>query len=161
MLISIFTPLIELLLSKLGTTFKTFLSTFEDLHKTSHRGSSHSSFTSKEEKCLVKQYQGLLKRGEPDPDLLKEISSIALQKAKSLWMETYHDSIYQKLVVHLSELYEVDINSITSFATSFPLTNPPQVFPPEFCDDDEEPRRKQMRFDRNTNAQVSSPQIYS
>lgn len=155
LLISIFTPLVELLLSQLGTTFKNFLSTFEDLHKTAHKGSSHTSFSSKEEKFLLKQYQTQVKRGDPDPELLTEISSVALQKAKLVWLETYHDSIYHKLVMHMSELYEGDIDDYGSFAKAYPLDKPPQVYPPEFCPDTKLSKGKISKMDKSTNAQVS------
>jgi len=153
-LVDIFEPFVELMLHDLGTTFKNFLCTFEELHKTAAKGSSHHTFSSKEEKLLIKKFQISAKKGEPCPELLSEISSIALQKCKQVWLETYHDTIYMRLLVHLGDLYGVDVDGLESFANSFPLKKKPKYTAAPFCPDASVSKNKLSKADKSINAQV-------
>ena len=121
LLVYIFEPFVEMLLRDLCTTFKKFLSTFEELHKTATKGASHHTFASTEEKLLIKKYKTDAKKGKPCPKTLADISSIALQKCKNVWLQNYKDSIYVRLLLHLGELYAVDVDGFQCFAKAFPL----------------------------------------
>jgi hypothetical protein len=154
LLVSIFEPFVEMLLHDLGTTFKNFLSTFEELHKTATKGSSHHTFSTKEEKHLIKKFQTEAKKGEPCPETLAEISSIALQKCKKVWFENYNDAIYMRLLLHLGELYQVDVDASQSFAKNFPLKKKPKIAPIPYCPDASLSKRKIAKVDKSINAQV-------
>ena len=118
--------------AKQSSVLRQFMGNMVALHQTAVKGSSHISFVDDEHKQLLKQFSvKLQKTKQRDPNLLKLISDVALDKARELWEHTYHTLITEPLINYLCLPYKRSIKSYKDFPTTFPLTKIPPPLDPD------------------------------
>jgi hypothetical protein len=110
-------------------TFKKLVSDFESLHRSAILGSSNKLFSDPAEKSIVAQFWTKLRKDKDsiDSSLLSQISAFALNKAKSLWLDAYSDSIFDPLLTYSSQLYGIPKARFSNYPTNFPLSALPKT----------------------------------